>query len=592
MPVVSGAPAGSSLTHAVGQQPWEQNRYYLASLLDAPDLWLWDSLLSGARKSYTLGLSGLAASSEPATLSVWLQGASDLAASPDHHVRVLLNGSLVTEASWDGKTPHRLEAPVSPGVLQEGPNLLELENVADTAAAYSMVYLDRVSLDYPRTLAAEAGRFEARFSFAGSATLAGLGAGSMVLDTTDPTSDDPVSPRWISGAASSPAGFSFGAQAGRRYLAVSPQALLQPEIRRASPSDLRSTRNQADYLLLAPREFLSAATPLLQQRERQGLSTRAVALEDIFDLFGYGERSPEAVRDFLAYAYHRWAAPSPRYVLLLGDATLDPKDYAGTGVKDRVPPLMIKSSYLWTVSDQAYAAVNGDDDLPDLAVGRLPASSLEQAQSLIQKLLAFEEAGFDLSGPAVLVADNADLAGNFEANADEIASSLLAGHASTEKIYLSRLGTSATRSAILAAFDRGAALMSYVGHGGIPIWASENLLNHRDMDKLGTQAQQPLLFTMNCLNGYFLPQAYDSLAEALVKAEGKGAIAAFTPSGLSLDGAAHLYHKALLGQILSGQHARLGEAILAAQSDYAGAGAFPELLRIYNLLGDPAMALK
>jgi hypothetical protein len=236
-------------------------------------------------------------------------------------------------------------------------------------------------------------------------------------------------------------------------------------------------------------------------------------------------------------------------------------------------------------------AVNGEDELPDLAIGRLPAGSLAQAESLIQKLLAYEAGGFDLRGPAVLVADNPDQAGNFEANAEEIASGLLSGH-ETEKIYLSRLGTTATRAAILNAFDQGASLMSYIGHGGTALWASENLLNIWDMPKLTPQAQQPLLFTMNCLNGYFLPPVYDSLAEALLKAEDKGAIAAFSPSGLSVDRPAHLYHKALLREILSGRHARLGDAILAAQSEYATTGAFPELLRLYHLFGDPALNLR
>ena len=35
-----------------------------------------------------------------------------------------------------------------------------------------------------------------------------------------------------------------------------------------------------------------------------------------------------------------------------------------------------------------------------------------------------------------------------------------------------------------------------------------------------------------------------------------------------------------------------GDALLAAQESYAATGAFPELLRIYHLLGDPALKLK
>jgi hypothetical protein len=97
---------------------------------------------------------------------------------------------------------------------------------------------------------------------------------------------------------------------------------------------------------------------------------------------------------------------------------------------------------------------------------------------------------------------------------------------------------------------------------------------------------------MDCLNGYFIAPAYDSLAEGFLKVPGRGTIAAFAPSGLSLDGPAHLYHRALMQEITSGRHQRLGDAILAAQKDYADTGAFPELLSIYQLLGDPATTIR
>jgi hypothetical protein len=97
---------------------------------------------------------------------------------------------------------------------------------------------------------------------------------------------------------------------------------------------------------------------------------------------------------------------------------------------------------------------------------------------------------------------------------------------------------------------------------------------------------------MNCLNGYFHFPYFNSLSEELLKAEDKGIIAAFSPSGISLNASAHLYHQALVEEILHHRHARLGDAVLAAQSDYADTGAFPELLSIYHLLGDPALKMR
>jgi len=287
-------------------------------------------------------------------------------------------------------------------------------------------------------------------------------------------------------------------------------------------------------------------------------------------------------------AQHR--AHDPAHLSLLGDGSYDPKDYLKTGMKDRIPPYMVKTSYLWTASDPFYGAVNGEDLLPDVAVGRLSAGSLDEARILVEKIVAFETSGRTLGGKAVLIADNADLAGSFEANADEVASTILSRR-EVEKIYLRDL-QGGTRATIVAAFDNGPGLVSYVGHGATAVWASENIFNNLDVPTLQPQGQQPLLMTMNCLNGFFHSPSRNSLAEAFVKAEGKGAVAAFSPSGLSVNDAAHVYHKAVLGEIESGRHARLGDAILAAQSTYADSGAMPELLSIYHLLGDPALRIR
>jgi hypothetical protein len=54
---------------------------------------------------------------------------------------------------------------------------------------------------------------------------------------------------------------------------------------------------------------------------------------------------------------------------------------------------------------------------------------------------------------------------------------------------------------------------------------------------------------------------------------------------------AHWLHRAILEELESGKHLHLGDALLAAQATYAETGAFPELLSIFHLFGDPAMTL-
>ena len=78
-----------------GQASFETDRFYQPGLLEAPDLWLWEALASGATRVKSFSLAGVdAAASQAAELEVFLQGASESGNPVDHHVSVSLNGTL------------------------------------------------------------------------------------------------------------------------------------------------------------------------------------------------------------------------------------------------------------------------------------------------------------------------------------------------------------------------------------------------------------------------------------------------------------------------------------------------------------------
>jgi hypothetical protein len=448
-----------------------------------------------------------------------------------------------------------------------------------------MVMLNRFEVRYPRRLEAVEGYLQGSWSLSGTAEVTGVEPQAHVLEKT------PTGFIWLEGAEATAEGIRFQAEAEHSYLVVSPDAVKAPTTHRVSKKNrLKTTTQQADYVLIGPRDFLGAASPLLELRRSQGLKAKAVAMEDITSEFGFGEETPKAIKDFLTYAYHSWD-PGPRYVVLAGDGTYDFKDNLKTGVKNHVPPMMVMTSYLETASDPAYAAVNGEDLLPDLAIGRLPAATVDELRTMVSKIVLFETSGKTFGGRAVLVSDNPDRAGDFVADAEALASTALSSK-ELERIYLSQLGPAATRNQILQAFDEGASLVNYIGHGGIHLWADEDIFNNDDVTTLAHQGEQPLLLTMNCLNGYFHFPYLNALSEELLKADGKGAVAAFSPSGLSVNSAAHVFHRLLLEELVSGGHTRLGDAVLAAQSAYADSGALPEMIAIYHLFGDPAMELR
>jgi hypothetical protein len=584
MAVEGGAPSGPLVASASRTTAgFEVNRLYQAGLVEAEDVWLWEAVWSGTERAVPFGVTGVDPGGE-ARIELRLQGGSESGLAVDHHVRVSVNGVEVGEGVFAGKRPWRLGVVVPAGLVREGTNELRLRNAGDTGV-YSLVYLDGFSVSYPQRGEARGGVFEGSWSESGTVEVGGLSGPAVVVDVTEPGGA-----RWVRGLEQTGTSVRWEAEAGRRYQVVTGEGLARPRVVHPEPTRLRETDNQADYLLVAPAGFLEAAEPLLERRRSQGLTARGVSLEEITTAFGHGEPSGEAIRDFIAYAFHSWKAPSPRYVVLLGDSSYDPRNFTGTAWPSPLPALWEKTPYLWTVSDPALAAVNGEDRLPDLALGRLPATTLDEARSLVRKILDWEDSGQGLTGAVTLVADNPDSGGNFEQDSLDLASTVLAQR-QPRLLFLRQLGTN-TRPAILDAFDSGLSIMSYVGHGGAAVWASENVLNSWDPPSLLPQTRQPLLLTFNCLNGYFVAPNFDSLSEAFLKIEGRGAIAALSPSGLSLDQPAQVYHRALLAQIASGVHLTLGDAWLAAQRDYAQQGAPPDLLLLYQLLGDPALRIR
>jgi uncharacterized delta-60 repeat protein len=596
METASAVPEGPVVsTSMTATDSFETNRLYEPGLLEAPDVWLWDFAVgSGPARRFSFTLAGLdSAGASSATLDLQLQGGSESGVTADHHVRVAVgHGDPLTpvgEATFAGKAPFHLTLSVPVALLQEGDNTLEITDVGDTGV-YSLVYLDRFAVTYPRQPVLAGGRLEVACGETGTYEVSGVSSPAAVLDVTAANSAEGGPARWLSGFEEGGGGLRFQAEAGHRYAVVGADGLLKAAVTAPAPGTLLDPQNQADYVLIAPRAFMDAAQPLLLRRQSQRLSTRAASLEEIGDSFGHGQPSAEAIREFLRFAYHDWAPPAPRYVLLLGDATYDPQHFLASSWASPLPALWTRTSYLWTASDPALAAVNGDDLLPDMAIGRLPATTVAEAEELVAKTLAWEDSGQGLSGLAVLVADDPDGGGDFEGDVEDIRSSFLDDRP-TRTLEVRTL-QGATRDAILSAFDDGPGLVSYVGHGGAAVWASENVFNSWDVDLLRPQSFQPLLLTMNCLNGYFVAPNYDALPEALLKAPGRGIVAALSPSGLSLDGPAHEYHRDLVAELTSGSHARLGDAVLAAQSVYAHSGLLPELLAVYNLLGDPALLIR
>jgi len=97
----------------------------------------------------TITLPELIPGQEPETLSVEVWGVtSDGNVNPDHHVQVSLNGTLVADEYFDGANVHLVDVELPPGLAVAGDNLLTIDAIADTGAAFDYQALNRYSITY------------------------------------------------------------------------------------------------------------------------------------------------------------------------------------------------------------------------------------------------------------------------------------------------------------------------------------------------------------------------------------------------------------------------------------------------------------
>jgi len=354
------------------------------------------------------------------------------------------------------------------------------------------------------------------------------------------------------------------------------------------PSNLKQKKNQADYLVITPSDLKEAAQRLADYRLGQGIDTMVVELQDIYDEFNHGISSPEAIRDFLSYAYQTWKK-APRYVVLAGEGTFDYKNNQGHG-DNLLPPLMVSTPHGLFASDNRFADVEGNDGIPEMAIGRLPVATYEELDTFIGKITAYETAGGDWKNRVLMLADNPDSGGNFPADSNAVAN-ILPPEYTAEKIHLSEHPINEARQMVQNGINNGALLLNYIGHAGLSRLSAEGMLLSSDVDSLDNGDRLPVMTAMTCVTGQFAIPGYDALSERLLLHAYGGAIATWAPTGLSLNELAVVLNKEFFRTAFVNGDKVLGHVVLTALENYAGTGKPRFMLDIYNLLGDPALQM-
>ncbi|MGQ9709597.1 MAG: C25 family cysteine peptidase [Anaerolineae bacterium] len=588
----SADPTGLPAAAPGAEQTFEENRKYTPDRFTPGippgrdgDRWVWDYLSHPGHPSQEYSFSIPAR--DAGQLTLWLIGFT----TGPHRWDISLNGTPIGSVTWTGRTAITATLPIPPTVLREGTNTLSV-----TLPITEGAWLDAFAVSYVR--GSEPAGSAVTLTSTGQAFTVALAAPGpyRAYDITDP-----LNPVRLTGFQVDGQTITVGGPAGRYFIVA--ESAIRPPDRIRPPEDLWGFHTAggatgADYLIITHPAFADALGPLVELRRSQGLTVTVANVLGIYDTYGDGRPDPEAIRRFIADAYAHWS-PRPVYVLLVGDGSFDPKQYRSESPPTFIPPYLLDVDPAGgeTAADNRYVCVDGNDNLPDMLLGRLPVHSADEARAVVEKIADYETrplpGGWNANG--ILVADDPDSAGDFPALSEASASWVTDPFTVTRRYCM---GTESTqddcdaeaptlRTALLEDWDRGALLICYFGHSSWQQWARERLFHLDDLPALANSRRYPVVTEMTCFTGAF-HRPEPTLDEALVTRPDGGAVAVWGPTGLGASMGHRRLAEGFFRAVFSDTVGTVGEATLAGKLNLGG-GQGGDLLDTFNLLGDPAL---
>lgn len=580
----------------------------------------WDSFPNEPDAFYWVRLDKYGVPSVSATLPITLPhptpGATDANLTVEvlsrgwysHSAVMSMNGSSYL-GTWSnyGYVNANIQGAVPQTTLIPGANQV---TVTLNSPGDGTLYVNRITVDYWRDLIADGDEliFTAPEAGTDEFQLSGYSVGSpsnlLALNISQPHQPTriPINGADISGGGPYTLRLASEHAADARFIVTTWANLRQPVgISRYQVADLDPPSDAVDWLAIAHPTLLSEAQRLANYRTAQdGLRTWVVNVDDVINQYGYGLPIPQALQNYIRHGVLDWAA-GPVYVTLMGDATNDPRGLTcATCPIEQFVPTNLTFVDRWQgliPSDHIYALVVGDDDLPDVAVGRLPAQTVAQAASMVDKIMAYEanlnsQASF--MSNVIVLADNPEPGDDFCLQSLETLASLPPSFHIEQMCLETPQGRIALRNRLLAYLAQpGAAILNYRGHGSISYWA-HNLMTAAD-DAVWQNAGRPtVILSADCLDGYFAwpGTAYLGLSEQFLKiAGGRGSAAHWSSTGLGYSIEHNVLHGAFYDALFDLHVATMGLANVYAKWVYLTGGYYASEGYAFTLQGDPALHL-
>ena len=565
--------------------------------------WVGDQFKNGDTKSYKINLQ-YPVPDDTLRFRFQFQGFT----SGTHQFHVQFNDALIETFLFAG-TGLTLKTAVLVGQAKQGENTLSFQYSG--SGLEPEAYLDWFELDCGRMLRNSGGRLrffsplqEGFFQY----ILSGFGEKPQVWDVTDISN---ISSLELSLGSDGLWAFADSAfqEAPKTYLAFETSGIMVPNtIQKDEMSDLRNPANGSDLIIVVHRDFYNQALRLKALREEHDSLTVFIAdIQDVYDEFGWGLFDPVAIRDFVKYACEDWTI-RPTYLLLFGDGDYDYRNFLSNQDKNWIPPFEYDglTDSGTRASDDWYTYVTGTDFYMDLAVGRLPVQSEEQARAVVDKIVQYETnpAWGDWKNLVTLIGD--DEKGQFgDENeithiraTEDMAENTLPQFFNFEKIYLTeypeefigRRVKPKVNEDLVEQINRGTLWVNYIGHGNQKVWAHEWIFrSDSDLPRLNNREVLPLFYAATCSFAWYDNPEEQSFGEELLYAEGKGGVGVIAASRLCSSGANEALNKAFATFLFSSQGPteRIGDALRLAKL-FVTSTVNNEM---YHILGDPTMRL-
>nr|WP_299767985.1 type IX secretion system sortase PorU [uncultured Dokdonia sp.] len=499
----------------------------------------------------------------------------------------------------------------------------------------SLGYLDYISLDVPRALQGTGEQIN--FKKNEAATLSGLGEYvfsnasdySQIWDVTDQTS---ITTTLNDGGQGN---ISFRSQLGtlRRFVAVTPSDYFTPfresNNTRVANQNLKGTIFQnnsgafqdVDYLMITG-DLLRPQAERLAEHNRtfRGLNVKVVTLNDIYEEFGGGRQDIGAIRNLVKYVYDNASSESNRikYLCLFGDGSVDYKDRL-FGNNNIIPSFQTEQSFSLAssiVSDDYFGFMDpnegfvelngGGNDRLDIAVGRIVADTPSLATTVVDKIISYDtrESFGRWRNNLVMISDDADEPGQahyeLQVNLDALSDEIEEQRPSTNviKIYSDAFQQQSSaggdrypqvNETISNALELGSLVVTYLGHGGEELLASEAIITQNEVDELANDERLPLLITVTCEFTKFDNPRRPTGGEGFIWSPDGGAVAMIATTreifvGLGLD-----FNDDIAAEIFGFNNNELvsvAEHVRRAKNQEGNSQR-----RVIFFLGDPAMTL-